>query len=120
QLLALRESFNQGLPDGFLPAALHLAKHFIKQLLVVTPARRLGANGAEEVKKSGWFKSGTFSWDQLTARKLPPPYTPPPVTYSEEEIANAKPAKASRESMAESRNKLFVQSTTTDDWAADF
>lgn len=107
QLLALRESYNQGLPDGFLPPALILARDFIKKLLVVKPERRLGAHGVQEVKNSGWFKSGTFSWEQLTARKLTPPYQPPPATYSEEPVP--KPAQASRDSMSEGRNKLFVK-----------
>jgi len=118
QLLALRESYNQGLPDGFLPPSLILARDFIKKLLVVKPERRLGANGIEEVKNSGWFKSGSFSWQQLTARKLPPPYEPPPATYSEEPVP--KPAQASRDSMSEGRNKLFVKNNAQDDWAADF
>eukprot|EP00434_Breviolum_minutum_P018647 symbB.v1.2.016451.t1/scaffold1248.1/size129000/15 len=118
QLLALRESYNQGLPDGFLPPSLILARDFIKKLLVVKPERRLGANGIEEVKNSGWFKSGSFSWQQLTARKLPPPYEPPPATYSEEPVP--KPAQASRDSMCDGRNKLFVKNNAQDDWAADF
>lgn len=118
QLLALRESYNQGLPDGFLPPALILARDFIKKLLVVKPERRLGAHGVQEVKNSGWFKSGTFSWEQLTARKLTPPYQPPPATYSEEPVP--KPAQASRDSMSEGRNKLFVKNNAQDDWAADF
>eukprot|EP00435_Cladocopium_sp_Y103_P069685 s402_g33.t1 len=118
QLLALRESYNQGLPDGFLPPALILPRDFIKKLLVVKPERRLGANGVQEVKNSGWFKSGSFSWEQLTARKLPPPYQPPPATYSEEPVP--KPAQASRDSMSEGRNKLFVKNNAQDDWAADF
>lgn len=118
QLLALRESYNQGLPDGFLPPALILARDFIKKLLVVKPERRLGAHGVQEVKNSGWFKSGTFSWEQLTARKLTPPYQPPPATYSEEPVP--KPAQASTDSMSEGRNKLFVKNNAQDDWAADF
>ncbi|CAK9058332.1 unnamed protein product [Durusdinium trenchii] len=77
QLLALRESQNQGLPDGFLPPSLILARDFIKKLVVVKPERRLGAHGVEEVKNSGWFKSGTFSWERLVARQMSPPYQPP-------------------------------------------
>ncbi|CAK9033773.1 unnamed protein product [Durusdinium trenchii] len=118
QLLALRESQNQGLPDGFLPPSLILARDFIKKLVVVKPERRLGAHGVEEVKNSGWFKSGTFSWERLVARQMSPPYQPPAATYSEEPVP--KPAQASRESMSEGRNKLFVKSSAQDDWAADF
>lgn len=58
----------------------------VARLVVVKPERRLGAHGVEEarhilhafwfersftrkkVKNSGWFKSGTFSWERLVAR----------------------------------------------------
>jgi len=118
QLLALRESYNQGLPDGFLPASLILARDFIKRLLMVNPQKRLGQRGAEEVKSSGWFKSGGFTFKALIAQEAQPPYQPPPATYSEAPMP--KPAQASRESMSEARNKLFVKSHTVDDWARDF
>jgi len=119
QLLALRESYNQGLPDGFLPQSLILARDFIKRLLCVNPQKRLGAKGAEELKQSGWFRSGGFTFKSLMAQEAKPPYQPPQQTYSEKETT-VKPAQASRESMSEARNKLFVKSVTEDDWAADF
>ncbi|OLP96397.1 cAMP-dependent protein kinase catalytic subunit PRKX [Symbiodinium microadriaticum] len=106
QLLALRESYNQ------------VARDFIKRLLMVNPQKRLGQRGAEEVKSSGWFKSGGFTFKALIAQEAQPPYQPPPATYSEAPMP--KPAQASRDSMSEARNKLFVKSHTVDDWARDF
>ena len=41
-----------------------------KQLLIKDPAKRLGANGADEIKNHPWF--GTMSWSLLGEKKVRP------------------------------------------------
>mmetsp|Transcript_2787 Transcript_2787/g.5085 ORF Transcript_2787/g.5085 Transcript_2787/m.5085 type:complete len:161 (+) Transcript_2787:3-485(+) len=118
QLVALRESHDRGLPDGFLPSSLILARDFIKKLLNVKPERRLGAKGGTEVKTVQWFKNANFNWEALTAQTLTPPYKPPERTHHEGELSPQsfdEPGQASK-----STHNLFVENTHQDDWAADF
>jgi len=125
QLMALRDSHDRGLPAGFLPLDLKLARDFVKRLLKVDPRRRLGINGADEVRQDAWFKSDRraegFRWDALLAQTLPPPYMPPEQTHHEGEIA---PAQEDTASAPANNHNLFVQLDDEDEeepaWAADF
>lgn len=77
QLCALRESHDKGVPDGFLPSSLSLARDFLKKLLVVNVNRRLGRKGGAEVKRHSWFTASSFDWSHLEAQTIDPPYEPP-------------------------------------------
>lgn len=57
-------------PEYFVPEAVDL----IKALFVVDPARRLGANGAQEIKAHPYFAA--LDWEALAARELTPPFVP--------------------------------------------
>lgn len=126
QLMALRDSHDRGLPAGFLPLDLRVAKDFIKRLLTVDPRRRLGKKGADEVKQDPWFKSDKrvdgFNWEALLAQTLPPPFEPPEQTHHEGEVE--QPAQEEHASPPASNNNLFVQLDVEDGeepaWAADF
>ncbi len=50
------------------------AKDFILRLLVKQPAKRLGANGAGEVKAHPFFDG--INWNDLASRKTPTPFKP--------------------------------------------
>lgn len=47
---------------------------FIQALLNRNPLRRLGANGAEDVKRNAFF--ATMDWEALLARRIRPPFEP--------------------------------------------
>jgi len=47
---------------------------FLSQIFVVDPLARLGANGAEELKKHSYFKN--TDWEQMSAREVPVPFIP--------------------------------------------
>jgi ribosomal protein S6 kinase alpha-5 len=49
-------------------------KDFILKLLNKQPSRRLGANGADEVKHHPFFDS--IVWPDLLAKRMPPPFRP--------------------------------------------
>ena len=53
------------------------AREFISGLLIKDPAKRLGANGAHEVKNSRFFDS--IDWTAVEERTQPPPFGPAPV-----------------------------------------
>ncbi|CAE8642700.1 unnamed protein product [Polarella glacialis] len=117
QLIALRESHDRGVPEGFLHPSLNLAKDFIKRLLVVNPKRRLGRNGAAEVRQCAWFTSCKFDFVALAAQTLEPPYIPPQRTLTED----VRPATESSVSVLQrDHNKLFVKSNGKADWADCF
>ena len=48
----------------------------MRKLLVISPARRLGAtrNGATGVKEHAWFRD--FDWDSFAKRSMKAPYVP--------------------------------------------
>jgi hypothetical protein len=48
----------------------------VRKLLVVSPARRLGAakNGATGVKEHAWFRE--FNWETFARKKMKAPYQP--------------------------------------------
>ncbi len=48
----------------------------MRKLLVVSPARRLGAakNGATGVKEHAWFRE--FNWETFARKKMKAPYQP--------------------------------------------
>ncbi|KAI9906385.1 hypothetical protein PsorP6_002798 [Peronosclerospora sorghi] len=50
------------------------AAELIQQLLIRDPTKRLGANGAEEVKRMRFFSS--VDWAQLEMMQVPPPFVP--------------------------------------------
>lgn len=50
------------------------AKEFILKLLNKTPAKRLGANGAGDVKNHPFFEG--LNWSDLAAKKIPAPFKP--------------------------------------------
>lgn len=49
-------------------------KNFIESLLDWDPSKRLGVNGAQEVKEHPWFKD--FDFQKLLKKKIPAPYIP--------------------------------------------
>ncbi|TPX69348.1 hypothetical protein SpCBS45565_g02581 [Spizellomyces sp. 'palustris'] len=51
-----------------------VAKDLLRQLLNRDPAKRLGANGADEIKRHPFFAD--INWSRLLARKYPPPFRP--------------------------------------------
>jgi len=68
------ESFDQvvqgklQIPDHFEP----LAKDIVAKLLTVEESKRLGKNGAEEIKNHPWF--GGINWNQATNTAKGPLY----------------------------------------------
>lgn len=50
------------------------AKSIMTGLLNRDPSRRLGVNGAEEIKRHPFFKS--IDWNKLLAKKIQPPFKP--------------------------------------------
>lgn len=50
------------------------AKDFILKLLNKTPSKRLGANGAPEVKAHPFFE--TINWTDLANKRIPAPFKP--------------------------------------------
>ncbi|KAJ3173308.1 hypothetical protein HDU87_007682 [Geranomyces variabilis] len=57
-------------PDEVSP----VAKDLLKQLLDRDPTKRLGTNGADEIKRHAFFAE--TNWARLLARKYPPPFRP--------------------------------------------
>jgi ribosomal protein S6 kinase alpha-5 len=51
------------------------AKDFIQKLLIKVPTKRLGAQGAQEVKSHVFF-DGIGAWDDLLKKKIQPPFRP--------------------------------------------
>ncbi len=47
---------------------------YLSQLLVRTPAHRLGANGIQELKNHVWMKN--VNWSKLAMKQITPPYVP--------------------------------------------
>lgn len=58
------------MPKSFSP----LVRDFILALLTKDASRRLGANGANEVKSHRFFKG--INWDDLAAKRIPAPFVP--------------------------------------------
>jgi cGMP-dependent protein kinase len=54
-------------------------KSFIKQLLSINPAARMGGS-IEKLRSHPWFMN--FNWKRLNQRKLKPPYVPKVVDYN--------------------------------------
>merc|ERR1719247_3608502 len=54
---------------------------FMKGLLTRDPSRRLGVDGFDALKKHAFFKD--FSFDQLLARQIEPPFRPKHENYAE-------------------------------------
>lgn len=57
-------------PKYFSPEAAELIQH----LLIRDPTKRLGAKGAEEVKRMRFFSS--IDWAQMEQMQIPPPFVP--------------------------------------------
>ena len=62
-------------PLVFPPDMPHDAKSVMTGLLQRNPARRLGAGGAEEIKKHPFFAKH-IDWNRLIAKKIQPPFKP--------------------------------------------
>ena len=56
------------------------AKSVMVGLLQRDPSRRLGAGGAEEIKRQPFFKDVNF--DDVLNKRIPPPYFPTIVSVS--------------------------------------
>ncbi|KAL7749777.1 hypothetical protein RI367_004653 [Sorochytrium milnesiophthora] len=71
-----QELFNRILNDKLkFPAQVGLnSRRFIAGLLVRTPARRLGANGAHEVLTHPFFEG--VDWDKINSKSYIPPFQP--------------------------------------------
>jgi len=74
QLLALRDSHDEGIPERLIPKQHGAAKDFIKRLLCTNPRRRLGfRQDAIEVQKDAWFASWHFNFAALLAGSMAAP-----------------------------------------------
>mmetsp|Transcript_38909 Transcript_38909/g.84023 ORF Transcript_38909/g.84023 Transcript_38909/m.84023 type:complete len:1001 (-) Transcript_38909:153-3155(-) len=74
QILALRESHDDGLPVQLLPRGNPAVKEFIRKLLSINPSKRLGTNGDfDEVQQDQWFKSHRFDFEALQRGEMLPP-----------------------------------------------
>ncbi|KAH8103312.1 Pkinase-domain-containing protein [Cristinia sonorae] len=62
-------------PLVFPPDMPHDARNVMVGLLQRNPARRLGAGGAEEIKKHPFFAKHV-DWNRLIAKKIQPPFKP--------------------------------------------
>jgi serum/glucocorticoid-regulated kinase 2 len=58
----------------------HEARSVITGLLSRDPSRRLGANGAEEIKRHVFFRA--IDWHRLMQKKIQPPFKPSVVRLS--------------------------------------
>ena len=68
-------------PLVFPPDMPHDAKTVMVGLLQRNPARRLGAGGAEEIKKHPFF-ARHIDWNKLMAKKIQPPFKPSVVSQT--------------------------------------
>ncbi|CAK0872927.1 unnamed protein product [Prorocentrum cordatum] len=74
---AIRRSQDKPLNEQAVPRDINqIARSFFRELLVVSPSRRLGHRGAEQVKTHPWFRSLKFDFDALLAQRLRPPFCP--------------------------------------------
>jgi len=63
------------------------SRDFIKKLLVINPAQRLGANGADEIKTHNWFRG--FLWTAVAERRADPLFVPPrPMNGAKNDLSN--------------------------------
>ncbi|KZT70610.1 Pkinase-domain-containing protein [Daedalea quercina L-15889] len=62
-------------PLLFPPDMSHDARSIMTALLQRNPDRRLGANGAEDIKRHAFF-SKHIDWHRLMAKKITPPFKP--------------------------------------------
>jgi len=77
------------------------SKDLMKSLLCRDPKKRLGAGqkGFEEIKEHSFFRD--FSWDELLARQLEPPFLPKGEVYAEDQEAKGDAVEQSGGSAAE-------------------
>lgn len=77
QLLAIRDSHDDGIPERLIPRHQTAALEFIKRLLCTNPKRRLGFNGdAAQVQQDPWFTSKNFDFSALLRQEVQPPELP--------------------------------------------
>jgi serine/threonine protein kinase len=62
------------------PVVSPLGKAILSRLLERDPNRRLGANGADEIRKHPFFEN--IDWDKLNKKLLIPPFRPNVVSYN--------------------------------------
>jgi len=122
QLLAIRDSHDEGVPERLIPRSQNLAKDFIKRLLCINVKRRLGfRDGAAEVRQDAWFASKKFDFDALLEQRLPSPERP---TAQRSSVpAKLKPTSASQGMAAfETDDALFAPAPEDceDDWEEGF
>lgn len=69
-LFNLIKSCKPAYPNDISPEAVD----FLSKIFTPDPKKRLGANGAEEVKKHPFFKG--IDWDAVCNKKIKPPFMP--------------------------------------------
>jgi len=76
QVLDIRRSQNMGPPERSLPRDCSKdARDFIRQLLKVSPASRLGCKaGFADIQQHPWFTRMNFGWEALRRGSLASPY----------------------------------------------
>lgn len=50
------------------------AKNLIQRLIVIDPKKRLGHDGAEEIKNHPFF--ATLNWEKMKKKHITPPFVP--------------------------------------------
>ncbi|XP_053576071.1 ribosomal protein S6 kinase alpha-5 [Bombina bombina] len=71
--------------DPTIPSSLSLeAQDLLKRLLRKDPKRRLGGEGASQIKDHPFYR--TIDWEALTLRKVSPPFRPS--IHSETDVSN--------------------------------
>jgi len=71
----------------FPPEVSETAQTFLREILNRDPDSRLGAGGAEEIKRHPFFAD--ISWDKLAKKMIPSPYKP--TVESETDVQNFDP-----------------------------
>lgn len=70
-------------PSSFSPSV----KDLLNRLFEKDPSKRLGVNGAKEVKSHTWFAG--MNWDALLAKEIRPPFVP--ILSGELDVSNFDP-----------------------------
>jgi len=101
-------------PDKISP----LCKDLLQKLFVVDPVKRLGANGAHEIKAHPYFES--IDWNKLQALEVAPPFIPDPRTVHAQsigEVGEFNRGKFKKIKLTEEDEKLYANFTyISDDW----
>jgi len=76
-------------PEALLEFMSEDAHDFIDSLLQIDPTKRLGHNGAQEVKAHRWFSS--LNWNMVLERKMQAVFTPRPTSETDTSYFEARP-----------------------------